>query len=74
MEKRCGIAIVKEYKYLGIIIEANGTIKNHISFMKRRLAYLIKKMYWLKHLELRDRYTLWMVFFKSYLLYLIPAL
>ena len=58
---------MKEYKYLGIIIDANGTIKNHISFMKRRLAYLIKKMYWLKHLELRDRYTLWMVFFKSYL-------
>jgi hypothetical protein len=39
-----GIPYVQRYKYLGITIDTNGSIEEHLKYLNKRSNYLSKKL------------------------------
>ena len=65
-----GIKIGKEYTYLGIKIDNNGTIKPELKKMKKRVNYLINKLYHItKEYSFDKKYYLYTVYIRPYFIY-----
>ena len=65
-----GIKIGKEYSYLGILIDNNGTIKPELKKIKKRVNYLINKLYYItKEYSFDKKYYLYMEYIRPYFIY-----
>ena len=67
--------VIKEYKYLGILINNKGNLKNHLKDLKLRTIYLKNSIMKIKeNLSLRNKYLLWCVYIRSLYMYTAPII
>jgi hypothetical protein len=65
-----GFPILTKYCYLGIELESNGKIRNHIKNLSIRIKKLAKKLNWIcSEMNIKDKIALWYLFINSLLRY-----
>jgi len=71
----CGIPIVNEYKYLGVIISSNLSMQSQVNLIKKKITYLAKCFYCFKNKtdDLRFAYNTWQIFIRPLLDYTFVA-
>ena len=67
------IPYLKEYRYLGILVNTSGSIEPHIQYLKKRQNYLKNHLtFFSKELRWDVKHTLWSVYVKPYFTYCAP--
>lgn len=75
METFENFPVVKQYKFLGILINNKGKLNNHIKELKLRSLYLKNSTMKIKEsISFRNKYLLWCVYIRSLYMYTAPVI
>jgi hypothetical protein len=69
-----GFPIVKEYTYLGVLIDDRGSIEPHLAWLRQRAGYLrLNLSHFTRKLAFKNQFLLWLIYIRPYFLYVAPV-
>ncbi len=70
-----GFPLLREYCYLGVVINNSGSVQPQIAKIRTRSNYLRSSLWYFgKELSFQNAYLLWAIYIRPYFLYLAPVI